>query len=175
MGLLKLPKMPELKRVKISGFVGDNSIDFNEIKYKDKQKEISRQKKLEVFRETGNWPGMKQKPAVSKAWSHKQAAKDKRLDRKRKKELKQKSGEADNIDDKNDVDDLEDDFRLLKKMKKGKHYVETDKAENALDYLKSNVVGSQAPAMETRIEELEKENNALRYRNKVLEEKNQSL
>merc|ERR1712025_795113 len=87
---------------------------------------------------------------------------------------KQKSGEADNIDDKNDVDDLEDDFRLLKKMKKGKHYVETDKAENALDYLKSNIVGMQAPAMETRIEELEKENNALRYRNKVLEEKKQS-
>ena len=89
----------KLKRVKISGFVPDNSIDFNEIKYKDKQKETSRQKKLEVFRETGNWPGMKQKPAVSKAWSQKQAAKDKRLDRKRKKELKQKSSEAENIDD----------------------------------------------------------------------------
>ena len=120
MGLLKLPKMPELKGIKISGFVSDNSIDFNEIKYKDKQKETSRQKKLEVFRETGNWPGMKQKPAVSKAWSHKQTAKDKRLDRKRKKELKQKSCEAENIDAQNDVNDLEDDFRLLKKMKKGK-------------------------------------------------------
>merc|ERR1719367_1507875 len=98
MGLLKLPKMPELKRVKISGFVSDNSIDFNEIKYKDKQKETSRQKKLEVFRETGNWPGMKQKPAVSKAWSHKQATKEKREDRKRKKELKQKSDNMENID-----------------------------------------------------------------------------
>ena len=120
MGLLKLPKMPELKKVKISGFIADKTVDFNDIKYKDKQKENSRQKKLEVFRETGNWPGMKQKPVVSKAWSQKQATKEKRIDRKRKKEMKQKAAERENIEDENDLNDLEDDFRVLKKMKKGK-------------------------------------------------------
>merc|ERR1712061_159088 len=104
---------------KISGFVADSSIDYNEIKCKDKQKETSRQKKLEVYRETGNWPGMKPKPTVSKAWSHKQATKEKREDRKRKKELKQKS-DMENIDAENDANDFEDDFRVLKKMKKGK-------------------------------------------------------
>merc|ERR1719511_250137 len=96
------------------------AVDFNDIKYKDKQKENSRQKKLEVFRETGNWPGMKQKPVVSKAWSQKQATKEKRIDRKRKKEMKQKAAELENIEDENDLNDLEDDFRVLKKMKKGK-------------------------------------------------------
>ena len=120
MGMLKLPKMPELKKVKISGFVADISIDYNDIKYKDKQKETSRQKKLEVYRETGNWPGMKPKPTVSKAWSHKQVAKEKREDRKRKKELKEKSDNIEKIDAENDANDFEDDFRILKKMKKGK-------------------------------------------------------
>jgi len=56
-----------------------------------------------------------------------------------------------------------------------KLYEETDKPENALDYLKSNVVGSQPPANESRIEELEKENSSLKDRIKVLEEQNKSL
>merc|ERR1711894_341417 len=104
-----------------SGFVADISIDYNDIKYKDKQKETSRQKKLEVYRETGNWPGMKPKPMTSKAWSEKQDAKDKRLARKRKKQLKSEALEAVETEEtENDFDDLEDDFRVLKRMKKGK-------------------------------------------------------
>ena len=121
MGLLKMPKMPELKKLKVTGFVNDKLLDFNDIKYKDKQKETSRQKKLEVYRETGNWPGMKPKPMTSKAWSEKQDAKDKRLARKRKKQLKSEALEAVETEEtENDFDDLEDDFRVLKKMKKGK-------------------------------------------------------
>ena len=117
--------MPELKKVKITGFVGDKSIDFNDIKYKDKQKETSRQKKLETYRETGNWPGLKPKPIISKAWSDKANAKDKRLSRKRKKELKAKSQETptnttESKETENDIDDIEDDFKVLKKMKRGK-------------------------------------------------------
>ena len=34
MGLLKLPKMPELKNRKITGFCNDKKFDLNEIKYK---------------------------------------------------------------------------------------------------------------------------------------------
>lgn len=63
---------------------------------------------------------MKPKPTVSKAWSHKQVAKEKREDRKRKKELKEKSDNIEKIDAENDANDFEDDFRILKKMKKGK-------------------------------------------------------
>ena len=34
MGLLKLPKMPEIKNRKITGFCNDKKFDLNEIKYK---------------------------------------------------------------------------------------------------------------------------------------------
>ena len=120
MGLLKLPKMPELKKAKIDGFSNDTSFDFNNIKYKDKQKESSRQKKLEVYRETGHWPGMKQKPTTSKPWSDKQDAKSRRLDRKRKKEIKITHQDQNDSKDDEDLEDLENDIKILKKMKKGK-------------------------------------------------------
>ena len=93
----------------------------NSRSFRDKQKESSRQKKLLIYRETGNWPGMKPKPVQSKAWSEKQDAKAKKLDRKRKKELKritQDEKESDMVAE--DSDDLENDFKLLKKLKKGK-------------------------------------------------------
>ena len=64
---------------------------------------------------------MKTKPVQSKAWSEKQDAKAKKLDRKRKKELKritQDEKESDMVAE--DSDDLENDFKLLKKLKKGK-------------------------------------------------------
>merc|ERR1711994_439792 len=55
-----------------------------------------------------------------------------------------------------------------------KLYEETDKPENALDYLKNNVVGSQPPINESRIEELEKENSSLKEKIKVLEAEKKS-
>ena len=112
--------MPELKKAKIDGFSNDTSFDFNNIKYKDKQKESSRQKKLEVYRETGHWPGMKQKPTTSKPWSDKQDAKGRRLDRKRKKEIKITHQDQNDLKDDEDLEDLENDIKILKKMKKGK-------------------------------------------------------
>ena len=33
-GLLKMPKMPELKTWKMDGFTADKNFDFNKIKYK---------------------------------------------------------------------------------------------------------------------------------------------
>lgn len=56
-GLLRLPKMPELKNLKLD--FEPVPMDFNEIGYKDKQKEAIRQQKLEEFKETGTWPGTK--------------------------------------------------------------------------------------------------------------------
>lgn len=64
---------------------------------------------------------MKPKPISSTAWSDKVDAKDRRLARKRKKELKTKIEDAPKTKETdNDIDDIEDDFRALKKMKKGK-------------------------------------------------------
>ena len=88
---------------------------------RNKAKEESRQEKLEAFRETGIWPGMKSKVESKIAWSEKQDQKRKKAERKRKKDLKRAKTdeEIDNLDDENeDSDDLEEDYRLLKKMKR---------------------------------------------------------
>ena len=76
MGLLKMPKMPELKGRKITGFVapsGTSPEDLNSIKYTNKAKETSRQEKLQAFQQTGNWPGaaVKKKQPEAVAWSQK--------------------------------------------------------------------------------------------------------
>lgn len=114
-GLLKLPKMPELKKLKLDGFASQK-LDFNSIKYKDKQKEKVRQEKLSVFKATGQWPGMKVKSQGTVAWSNKVDKKLRREERVTKKEKKRKPDESNN----DDLDNLEEDYKLIKKMKKNK-------------------------------------------------------
>lgn len=111
-GLLKLPKMPELKGMKITDFVPVR-MDYNSIAYQDKQKEKSRLQKLKTYKETGSWPGMKQYNPQQEAWSQ---AKEKKAKRKRKHEKKRKGHEF----TQEDLDDLEEDFKMVKKLKKGK-------------------------------------------------------
>jgi len=115
-GLLRLPKMPELKKIKIEGFQSVK-VDFNSIKYKNKEKEESRQGKLAEYKQTGIWPGLKSKPAEKIAWSKKVEQKQRKEDRKRKKEMKQEASNS-KIDNFDDDDDLDEDYRLLKKMRK---------------------------------------------------------
>ena len=89
--------------------------------YRNKAKEESRQGKLEAFRETGVWPGMKSKVESKIAWSEKQDRKKKKLERIRKKDLKRANEEEVDNDEKeadDDEDDLEADYRLLKKIKR---------------------------------------------------------
>ena len=82
--------------------------------FRNKEKETSRQGKLAEFRETGIWPGMKSKPVEKVAWSKKVDTKNKKAERKRKKELKEMS----KVEEKEEDDDLNEDYRLLKKMRK---------------------------------------------------------
>lgn len=64
-GLLKLPLMPELTAAHKAQFRGPpDQIDFNTIPYRDKQREASRQLKLEEYRKTGVWPSKKKKKMV---------------------------------------------------------------------------------------------------------------
>jgi len=124
MGLLKMPLMPELKGRKVTGFVGHAKTDVNAIKYTDKKKESSRQEKIKVFKESGEWPGAKKRAAVpasdrTVAWSQKVDKKAKKVERRKKKDLKMSNKRKVEEDD-HDDDDLEDDFRLLKRLKKGK-------------------------------------------------------
>merc|ERR1712080_90335 len=73
--------------------------------------------RLSEFQATGKWPGMKSKVVERPAWSDKQDKKARKAERKRRKELK-KVEEPSVIDTDDDEDNLEEDYRLLKKMKK---------------------------------------------------------
>ncbi|KAJ3027174.1 ATP-dependent RNA helicase ddx55 [Rhizophlyctis rosea] len=89
-GLLKLPKMPELKTIKVD--FQAPSINVNEIPYKDKAREKQRQAKL--AKEAAQPDGKKslyKKRRVAKdtvAWSQHKEAKEKRLERREKREKK---------------------------------------------------------------------------------------
>ncbi|KAF9343112.1 ATP-dependent rRNA helicase spb4 [Mortierella sp. AD094] len=101
-GLLRLPKMPELKNEKsggsIQGFVPAD-IDMDKYKYLDKQKEAVRVKKLAEYKAKQaekekqaalNGENDKKRKQIHKssAWSEKQEAKERKLDRQLKKQRK---------------------------------------------------------------------------------------
>ncbi|CAL4148989.1 unnamed protein product [Meganyctiphanes norvegica] len=113
-GLLKMPKMPELKKIQITDFT-PVKMEYNSIRYKDKQKERSRQGKLITYKETGKWPGLKQHAPKEEAWSKQKDQKEKRAMRKEKKAKKRVHKFTEE-----DMDELDEDVRMLKKLKKGK-------------------------------------------------------
>ncbi|KAF9174523.1 ATP-dependent rRNA helicase spb4 [Mortierella sp. AD011] len=101
-GLLRLPKMPELKNEKsdgsIQGFMPAD-IDMDKYKYQDKQKEAVRVKKLAEYKAKQaekekqaalNGENDKKRKQIHKssAWSEKQEAKERKLDRQLKKQRK---------------------------------------------------------------------------------------
>lgn len=132
-GLLRLPKMPELKHADVSGFVRPDCahFDFNQIKYKDGSKEASRQEKLKIYFETKQWPGGKgQKRRIQTTpWEQtKQRKLDKQERRKTRQEKNQKRT-ANGLPPKKkkkgkiseeDLVALAKDIALLKKLKKKK-------------------------------------------------------
>lgn len=127
-GLLRMPRMPELKGKDISCFEEEH-VDINSIAYSDKQKEKSRLEKLKIFRDTGIWPKIhKNKRKQTEPWSE---AKKKKLERqenrKRRKEKKLKQKMLVNSAKKQkrkineqDIEDLAKDIALIKKLKKKK-------------------------------------------------------
>ncbi|KAF6203188.1 hypothetical protein GE061_003606 [Apolygus lucorum] len=129
-GLLRLPKMPELKNLQLD--FEPVEMDFNDISYKDKQKESIRKCKLEEFKETGVWPGAKgiKRPKQTVAWEEaKKARMEKKEKRKKKKEYVQKKieeGKTKNKRKRKKMTDeqwkeLEDNISFLKRMKKDKN------------------------------------------------------
>ena len=122
--LLKIPHMPELKGADLSGFQEEKDVDLNQVGYLDAGKEERRQEKLKLWKETGENPFLKKKKAErwSEAKGKKEDKKTKRDERKEKKAQKkqqqQKRKAAGMSED--DLKDLADDIRLIKKFKKGK-------------------------------------------------------
>lgn len=76
-GLLKLPKMPELKTFDKSSFRAPQ-LDWDEYAYKDKQREKVRRQELEDYKANGPPPRSDKKRTTSVAWSQKLEAKSNR-------------------------------------------------------------------------------------------------
>ncbi|KAK3600345.1 hypothetical protein CHS0354_020012 [Potamilus streckersoni] len=110
--LLKLPKMPELKGKTVENFV-PVPVDTDTIPFKDKTREKQRLVRLQG---EGQGKELKLKrPYRSEAWSQQKAKKERRKKRKEIKSLKIKEELTEE-----DIDDLEEDIKLIKRLKKGK-------------------------------------------------------
>lgn len=131
-GLLQMPRMPELKNCEASNFIGPKcDVDITKLCYKNPQKEKIRQENLKVYEKSGVWPGKKKFKKRTEAWEQTKKAK---MDIKTKKELrkakKQRKIESGALDDKTkkrkpqytqeDLDELVNDIRLFKKLKRNK-------------------------------------------------------
>lgn len=127
-GLLRMPKMPELKKKNVSSFV-DPEIDVNMIPYADKQREMHRIKKLNEYQNTGVWTNKHRcKQKRTESWSETKKKKlekrEKRNKRKEKKELNQFSTTLNKKKRKRineeDIEQLAKDIALIKRFKKKK-------------------------------------------------------
>ncbi|XP_069132256.1 ATP-dependent RNA helicase DDX55-like [Argopecten irradians] len=110
-GLVRVPKMPELKGKVLTNFVPP-TVDWSSIPYKDKAKEKVRQEQLKSGETVKR--GKLKKSIQTKAWSQHKDRKDKKRKRKEK-QSKRKQEIAEE-----DIDDIEKDLKLMKKLKKGK-------------------------------------------------------
>ncbi|KAL7022675.1 hypothetical protein ACKWTF_012341 [Chironomus riparius] len=134
-GLLRLPKMPEMKDEFNKSFIGpDKIVDINSLKYKNKQKQEAYQKKQLIYQETGEWPGKKVIVKKSnESWTEAKQKKDIRKEnRKKRQEIKKnvhdakERGEAvpkkrkKNQYSQEDLEELAKDIRAIKKFKKNK-------------------------------------------------------
>lgn len=133
-GLLKLPKMPEMKEKFNETFIGpENTIDINSLKYKNKQKQVAYQAKQEIFQQTGEWP-CKKNIVKKKTEAFEEAKKRKEFkkeNRKKRQEIKKSIQEAKASGDvikkkrkmkysQDELEELARDNAAFKKFKKNK-------------------------------------------------------
>ncbi|KAG0478599.1 hypothetical protein HPP92_013318 [Vanilla planifolia] len=107
-GLLQLPSMPEVKHYSLSvdGFVPVNDINVSDIKYRDKAREKQRRKALQQKKEAA--PQLPKPEGSKQSLDHPPAVIRKKTGRQRKA-----------VRTKEDDEEFERDYRLLKKLKKG--------------------------------------------------------
>ncbi|XP_036336604.1 probable ATP-dependent RNA helicase DDX55 homolog [Rhagoletis pomonella] len=135
-GLLQMPRMPELKNCEAINFIGPTfEIDITKLSYKNPQKEQQRQEKLKVYEECGVWPRKKKFNKRTESWEQTKKAKmdtkTKKDLRKAKKQRKNDSGAQNDATSargkkrkpqytKQDLEELANDIRLFKKLKRNK-------------------------------------------------------
>ncbi|KAH6830903.1 P-loop containing nucleoside triphosphate hydrolases superfamily protein [Perilla frutescens var. hirtella] len=108
-GLLQLPSMPEVRHNSIStkGFVPVEDINVEDIKYKDKSREKQRKKNLVSKQQAAKERKQQKSKAVTNASSSTAVS---------KKTAKQRRA----VQSAEDADELDREYRLLKKLKKGR-------------------------------------------------------
>ncbi|KAG9262972.1 ATP-dependent RNA helicase DDX55 [Astyanax mexicanus] len=111
--LLRMPKMPELRGKSFPGF--EEVPDTDSIRYKDKNREKQRQKMLQQQKEKDKEAPPRKNFVRNQAWSKQKSKKDK----KKKISAKRKLDEGSDVDDE-DMQELLNDTRLLKRLKKKK-------------------------------------------------------
>ncbi|XP_059478620.1 ATP-dependent RNA helicase DDX55 [Neocloeon triangulifer] len=120
-GLLKMPKMPELKGKTVQDFEED-PVNTNTISYRNSEKEASRKRKFEEYQETGQWPGKKKRKVQTVSWAKSKelrATKDD-IKSKRKRELREQKKRKKVKVSQDDMEELAKDIALIKKFKKKK-------------------------------------------------------
>uniref|UniRef100_A0A667Y5C8 ATP-dependent RNA helicase n=1 Tax=Myripristis murdjan TaxID=586833 RepID=A0A667Y5C8_9TELE len=111
--LLRMPKMPELRGKTFPDFT-ETTVDTDTIRYKDKNREKQRQKMLAEQKAKATTDPPRKKFIKNKAWSKQKSKKE----RKKKNAAKRKRAEGSDVDEE-DMTELLNDTRLLKKLKKG--------------------------------------------------------
>ncbi|XP_041826531.1 ATP-dependent RNA helicase DDX55 [Melanotaenia boesemani] len=111
--LLRLPRMPELKGKTLPDFT-ETTVDTDTIRFKDKNREKQRQKMLAEMKDKDKTAPPRKSFIKNKAWSKQKSKKERR----KKVAAKRKHQEGSDVDDE-DLEELLNDTRLLKKLKKG--------------------------------------------------------
>lgn len=129
-GLLRLPKMPEMKEQFKSTFVGPSEIvNINGLEYKNKQKQQAYQKKQEVYQETGEWPGKKIAKKFTESWGEAKNKRELRKENRKKRQETRSEQKASGVPatrkrkqkyTQEDLAELAKDIAAIKKFKKNK-------------------------------------------------------
>ncbi|XP_033978943.1 ATP-dependent RNA helicase DDX55 [Trematomus bernacchii] len=112
--LLRLPKMPELRGDTLPDFK-ETTLDTDKIRYKDKQREKLRQKLLLELKDQVKISYPKKNFIKNKSWSKQRSKKERR----EKRSAKRRREEGSDVEDE-EMQELLNDTRILKKLKKGK-------------------------------------------------------
>lgn len=144
-GLLRLPKMPEMKEKHKLSFIGPTEdVNVNNLEYKNKQKQEAYVKKQEVYKETGEWPGKKIAKKSTESWGEankkRELRKENRVKRQDvKKQVNERKASGTQVTKKRkakytqeDLDDLAKDIAVIKKFKKNK--ITREEMENAMGF-----------------------------------------
>lgn len=143
-GLLQLPKMPEMKDQFKETFKGPEKIaDISKLQYKNKQKQEAHKKKLEVYKETGEWPGLKKKKPKTIPWEEANKKRNERKENRKKRQdskkvIQQQKESGEFLKKKRkvaytqeDLDELVSDMKTIKKFKQRK--ITKEEMDNKLD------------------------------------------